>query len=381
MMRPSFTLHVRLTRRCNADCAYCSSRSDHKGYMTASEYRRSAEYILELLENPSFGGIHRNGQIHIQYIGGEILTIPKRQLREIVTVGREVFSGYFSHVVDGTQSNLVGPPDRISNLQALFGKRISTSIDSFGNKRTLNGSAELYRKTIRISLDSLKRRSFNPAAIVVVDQDSLPYLDSEIAVSEEAGRPMRLRPVFHGGSPISPAEPSAMAERFGKACSSWLMNSRISVDPFMQLLLLRLAEVDGGAGTQSSGCPFSDNCAHESLNLDPDGSLYVCLDMADAGLMPLGNALAREFDWGIHQGIAKRYGNLHPDCQACQWRVSCRGGCTMEAIQHSGQIDGKTPLCGTWQSCFSAIDDAIARHGPANVRAWSEGLVGMEGGI
>lgn len=380
-MAGSFTLHVRLTRRCNADCEYCSSRSDQKGYMTADEFRRSAEYILDLLRSPQFGGVHRNGQIHIQYVGGEILTIPKRALREIVSVGREVFSGYFSQVVDGTQSNLVGPPDRISNLQALFGNRISTSIDSFGNKRTINGSADLYRSFIHISLEQLKRRSFKPAAIVVVDKDSLPHLESEIAISEKVGRSMRLRPVFHGGSEVSPADSGEMAKTFGHACESWLMNGRISVDPFMQLLLLRLGEDDGQLSTESSGCPFSDNCAHESLNLDPDGSLYTCLDMADAGLMSLGNALTRQFDWDAHQGVANRQNNLHADCQQCQWKVSCRGGCTMEAIVHSGKINGKTPLCEVWKSCFTVIDAAIERHGATNVRSWSETLVGMEGGI
>lgn len=342
--------------------------------MDADSFRRAAEYIVEVVGDPRFGWTQPHGQIGIHYVGGEILTVPKLALRDIVMTGREVFSQHFADVTDGVQTNLIGPPARISNLQALFGKRISTSVDSFGSARTVKGSADLYRSTVAVSLNQLRRRNFTVPAIFVADTASLPNMHAEIELAEREGRSLRLRPVFQGGSQIRPAANDALASAFGIACRGWLMHGTVILEPFMQLLSLRLPQINGLVGEISSGCPFSNNCSRESLSLDADGSLHTCQDMCDAGLMPLGNALRKEFDWDAHALLASRNQRLPEDCRSCAWVDACRGGCTMEALSNSGRIDGKTPHCGVWKACFREIDAAVDEYGADAVAEWAREL-------
>ncbi len=371
-----FVLHVRLTRRCNADCVYCSSwREDAVGPMTLEEFRRSIDFIAEGVL-PAMGLGMGGGHVSIQYVGGEILTVPRDLLENCVLYARERLARLFEQVTDGAQTNMLGTACRVLALHDLFGERIGISVDSFGTQRRLAGSPRSYRKLLETGRrEALHRRGFSPPAVFVVDGEGLFHAFDEVERAERLGHDLTLRPVFKGSRHVRRPDAESIRAVYGAIFEAWVMNKRILVQPFHQLLSARLAthSGDGDLFRHTAGCPFQCDCAAASLDLEPDGGLYLCLDMADADRFRLGNALHREFDLDTWKVLARRRGRLDARCRSCRWLAECRGGCMSEGLAHSGDIYGVTDLCPVWEDLFRRFDQTIDTNGLDAVRAWTEG--------
>lgn len=370
-MGSHLTLHVRLIKGCNADCSYCSSwEEDPYKRMSAQQLEKALRFLMETVF-PQMGCAGPSSTVSVQYVGGEILLVPKNELRDCVYTARSVLSEAFGTVQDGAQSNLIGSERRIMELSTLFGGRLGTSVDGRGSQRTVKGSPDAYRRIVGKSRDALKRRRRqNPGAIFVVDGEGLSNVDFEIRSADEDGYPLVLRPVFQGGSDIDGASVDDLVECLGNGFDRWAMNSSVSVEPFTHLLGRRLSE-----NIMGTVCPFQRNCAEVSLDIEPDGTLYVCLDMADSGQFPLGNALKGEFDFNLWEKLRARKDNVDPTCRACPYFEACQGGCMSEGIHATGSIYGKTYLCPVWKRLFASCDRVIADHGPSEVSKWLRSLV------
>jgi len=367
-----FTLHIRMTKKCNADCSYCSSWQHQPiTYMGIQEFKDSIDYIIkDVLPLYGFDGVEESS-ISLQYVGGEIAIVPKKILYPCVFYARERFSSIFSSVTDGVQSNLIGSEKRINSISTLFGKRIGTSVDNLGHSRTVAGSPEKYREILEKNISLLNKRRIVPGRIFVVDGEGLKNVEYEISKANEGGYNLTLRPVFHGGREINVAPIEELCESFGKLFDDWVMKSNISIEPFHQLLNERLYEktLDNDLAFRF-GCPFQTDCATVSLNLEPDGDLFVCLDMADSNQNKLGNAINREFDSELWKKLNLRKEHLDSSCKSCAYLKSCQGGCMSEAIHSTKSIYGKTDLCPLWKTIFSKIDRVIDVEGVERVKNW-----------
>lgn len=409
-----FVLHARLTRGCNADCAYCSSGGGSKraaaggpsaaaggaATMSPEDFERSLLFVRDVLL-PRFGRGGGLGAGSIQYVGGEILMLPKERLRACVLAGRRILGPCFSDFTDGAQSNLAFPPERVLELNSLFSSRVSSSVDRRGGARTLAGSPDRYREAAAAGRKLLAvRRKAPPGLIFVVDREGVGRVEEEMSAAEAEGSALTLRAVFPGRSAVDPASVDDLRSAYASAFDRWLLRSKTSLWPHRQLLEARLAAAGGcgtgsgkdgaggedgacaqdgagktaGKGTDSTGCPFQDDCARSSLDLEPDGSLFVCLDMADCGHLPLGNALEGRFDEAAWAQASARESLLPAKCDPCPWRRECRGGCGAEALSHSGSLSDPTPLCPVWEGLFARIDAAIGTYGSEAIGDWLSSL-------
>lgn len=375
------TLHVRLTKRCNADCSYCSSWQDApRAYMPFEDFRRALAFVqaqvLPLMGFPAVEAGQRSPHVTVQYVGGEILTVPDAVLRRIVFHARDALSAQFEDVIDGVQSNLIASEAKVRRLHSLFGERLGTSVDHFTPQRTVAGSPAKYRDILARSRAQLKaRRGFVPPAIFVVDRQGLPHVAQEIALAEAQGYALTLRPAFDGGRTVDHALRDGIIAELSSLAEHWLMRGRVLVEPFYHLTASRLAHRSAGAVPAGMlACPFQKTCARVSLDLEPNGDLFVCLDMADSDQARLGNALTGDFDTDLWRSLAARAEHYDSSCRACTWLAECQGGCMSEALHHTGNPYGKTELCGLWKGIFAAADRAIDHHGGAAVRTWLSGL-------
>ena len=361
------TIHARLLKGCNADCSYCSSwEADPAVRMSPEDLARALSFVMEAIV-PVMVCAGQDSTVSIQYVGGEILLVPKLELREIVYSAREILQQHFGTVIDGVQSNLIASERKILDLDSLFNGRIGTSVDGRGSQRTVSGSPDAYRRIFERSRAILsQRRRRNPGAIFVVDSKGIPNLPSELDAASDRGHPLVLRPVFSGGRDIESASVSDLIDCMVSGFDRWAMTSRVAVEPFMHLLNKRLysGSVVGGV------CPFQRHCAQVSINIEPDGGLYTCLDMADSRQVPFGNALKGEFDKETWAALAARRDNIDPRCARCPFFDACQGGCMSEAIHHTGSIYGRLDLCAVWTALFKRIDTLVATHGRAEVAKW-----------
>lgn len=375
MKNDAFILHVRLTTKCNADCDYCSAYDPLAGAsMPVEDFKKSIIQIRDWISLYNLGGTRRN--ITVQYLGGEILTISKEKLEECVCFARKILSPLFGSFQDGAQTNLIGSWERVEFLSNLFTpSHIGTSVDSFTDQRKVAGSSQKYR-TIMLENQSKFKKNYGAyvPGIVVVDSIGLPYLKREISLAVERGYHLNIRTVFNGGKDISEAPTDKLIPIYTELFNEWILKQRIILQPFYQLLSSRLGETSHEKFSEfytfNTGCPFQHDCALKSMDLEPNGDIYVCQDMADSRQYKLGNALVGIFDEELFNKLVSRSDHLTYSCQVCEYKNSCQGGCMSEAIHHYGDLFAKTDYCGLWKALFAEIDRAIETHGPEKIAHW-----------
>lgn len=364
-----FTLHIRLTKNCNADCSYCSSRSENLDIMSRENFSRSINFLCtkvfpKIISNYS----QQDTFLTIQYVGGEIGIVPYEDLEWMVKHARTVFGKHFRTVVDGVQTNLISSRHTTQKLINLFGSRLGTSIDGQTGQRKLQGSAKKYNLIFEKNIEAVKREFNHPPSIYVLDKLGIKFLSNQIDYCLNEGVDLTLRPVFQGGSKVASCNVSEIETCLENLFKEWAMKMPISIQPFSHLLGARLQE-------DSSSCPFQSNCSRVSLDLEPNGDLYTCLDMADSDQFVLGNALAHDFNHEVWKQLAKRALKLPKDCTSCEYLDSCQGGCMSESIHHTESPYGKTYFCSIWKTLFSQIDELIAINGREEVKKWYKTIV------
>lgn len=365
-----FTFHFRLTDGCNASCTYCSADSHLSGQrMSVSDFKASCDFLRnEFLPKMSKA---KTKHLSIQYVGGEVLTIPFSELEECVTYARRVFSDFFLSVTDGVQSNLLSSPEKVEKLNELFGGNLGSSVDSYSNLRTFKGKSDGYR---RIFDNSVKKglSGIHPPSVFVLDKTGISNLYQQYTHAIENNYNLTVNPVFLGGNDVDKPTNDEAFDAYKEVFEDWFLRRDIIVQPLYQLLSKRVARkrLNIDSLRNNSGCPFQTNCANVSLNVEPDGNLYVCYDMADSDQYPLGNSIAKQFDWNTYDLLSSRTQKINSDCKACDYFVECQGGCMSKAITATGSVFGKTELCSVWFRLFRLFDEYIEENDIEEVHKW-----------
>lgn len=367
----TLTLHVRLTKHCNADCTYCSSyQTTPSRRMTYEEYRKSLEFLLNKILELGLGG--KRETLTIQFIGGELLTLSNEYLEKIAQIGREIFTPYFEVVKDGCQSNLIGSYSKVKKLAEIFNGNIGTSYDTYTEQRTVKGDSKKYKQIFMKNISQYKKESgTNIGGIIVLDSAMLPHIEAQISDLAKTNINITIRPVFNGGIAVDKLSSSDVGIGFLKAFETWFLKKNIIIEPFFSLLIKR---INKGDISNISGCPFQANCANVSLNLEPNGDIFVCQDMADSSEGCMGNALSNNWNNELFELYKNRPNNLKDECYSCDYFRECQGGCMKESIEQGHGAHGKTDYCDVWKSIFKSIDAGIEKHGVETVRSWANNI-------
>lgn len=372
----SFTFHVRVTKKCNADCSYCSSfERQFSELMSLENLEKSMNFISQFISKYSLGGVKK--AVTVQYVGGELLTLPVDYFRKFTQIIEDKLSHNFGEVIQSGQSNLIGSKDKIIELYHTLDGHIGSSLDISTAQRTIRKSSKKYDTIFIKNLDVVKKMTGKfPSSIIVIDEKMKPFLFDNIKFAEEKKMHLTLRPVFQGGMPVETLNENSLTDIYTSVFQHWFMKSNIAIEPLMGMVQKRLMKdkiYDDDFG-YISGCNFQHNCATSSINLEPDGTLYVCLDMADGKHYPIGNAIKEEIYEDTFNLLMSRTEKLNKDCLSCNYFSACQGGCMNEAIEQKNDVFGKTEYCSTWKVMFKLIDESIEKFGESNVKNWIKKL-------
>jgi radical SAM protein with 4Fe4S-binding SPASM domain len=366
----SFTLHVRVTKKCNADCSYCSSfEKNPNDLMSLSDLEKAMDFVKNKIYELNLGG--SRDQINVQYVGGELLSVPSDYLESFTQVVQKNLSPLFKNFKHGAQSNLIGSTRKIENLLSTFDNNVGTSFDSFTEQRTVKSNSKIYKTIFMKNLSFVKKsHGLNLSGIVVIDEKMAPHIKEEIEIANKNKRHIMLRPVFNGGSSVDKLSIEDLENIYENLFDDWILKQNIIIEPFFSYMQKRISNIQNKEIGGMSGCPSQHNCANVSMNLEPDGTLYVCLDTADSKVLPLGNAIKNEFDYELFSKIQDRSNHLSSSCLNCSYFNECQGGCMKEAIEHTDDMYGKTLYCGVWKKVFKKIDLSIQEHGIDRLQNW-----------
>lgn len=367
-----FILHIRLTKKCNADCSYCSSfEAKTSSLMSIDDANKSLDYIKELIQNLGLGGNKKS--ITVQYIGGEILTVPTNYLREFSELVKDELSPMFKDFRHGVQSNLISSTQKLDSLFEIFENNIGTSFDAHTEQRTVKKDSTKYNVIFLKNISHIKKKyGKNMSGVIVLDKKMGIHLSNEIELRNNKKQHITIRPVFNGGSSVDELSLEEILFYFNQSFDNWILKQNIIIEPFYSYLMKRIKNKKGLNFEDISGCPSQHNCAMVSLNLDPNGDLYICQDMADSKQYCIGNAINKTLDNELYERIKNRTFNLNSDCLSCDYFKECQGGCMSEAIHHKNDMYGKTSYCIVWKSLFSKIDKAIEQYGFNEIQKWLE---------
>lgn len=368
----TFTFHVRVTKKCNADCSYCSSfETKFSELMSLENLEKSMSFISKMIVDYNIGGLRNHATV--QYVGGELLTVPPVYFKKFTQIIENSLSPLFDNFVQSGQTNLIGSKEKIIELYHTLDGHIGSSLDISTTQRTIKGSSKKYDTIFLKNLTTVKKLTGKyPSSILVIDEKMKPFISDNIKFAEDKKMHLTLRPVFQGGIKIETVKDDSLTKIYENIFNDWFMKSNIAIEPLISMVEKRLLKDDifNENFSNISGCNFQHNCANSSLNLEPDGTLYVCLDMADGKHFPIGNAITGEIFKENFEKLLSRSEKLNKDCLNCDYFSACQGGCMNEAIEQSGDVFGKTEYCSTWKHLFKLIDDSINHHGANNVKKW-----------
>lgn len=372
----TFTFHIRVSKKCNADCSYCSSfESSFSDLMSVDDLHKSMNFISNLINKYSIGG-DRN-TISVQYVGGELLTIPVEYFRSFTGIVQDYLSPLFSNYIHNGQSNLIGSKDRIVELFHTLDGNVGSSLDISTQQRTVKKSSSKYQTIYLKNLNVVKKLTgYYPSSIIVIDEKIKATLFDNIKFAEERKMHLVLRPLFQGGVKVDTLTDDNISDIYEKVFNYWFLKSNIIIDPLYSMLQKRLLKdnINDENFHNISGCNFQHNCALSSLNLEPNGDLYICLDMADGKHYCIGNAIEGKFDDILFEKLISRSQFLDKNCLSCDYFSACQGGCMNESIEQGNGIFGKTEYCSSWKKIFNLIDEAIYKNNKDEIKLWLKSI-------
>lgn len=357
-----FTLHLRLTHACNAECSYCSSwQKDPDERMRPADLARCLDGLDQFW---ALAGIAPS-YLNVEYVGGEILLIPPSELAEMVSMVRDRF-GRRMIVRDGAQSNLIGSSSRLSQLSELFQGRVGTSIDHFSDQRQLPGKGSASERSGRYKTFFMQSSNHLKAigghatpGVITLDRHNLDKVCQEIEVACADQRDITFRPVFQGGCQIDSITDEDLGVALAEGFKHWMkLGMRMRIEPFVSLFRRRLTP-----NSASGFCAWQRDCAMKSLSIEPNGDFYVCQELADSDNFKLGNLINKEFKIELHQQLSRRIEMLDKGCFECPYFRSCQGGCMQQSVESGAGMYGKTQWCLAWKRLFASMDTAITEFG------------------
>lgn len=304
------TIYLKITSRCNIRCRHCFIKK-YDGDMSPEVISRTAKLF------PSSS---------IVFHGGEPTLMGTSYIEDAISA-----LGNRPYIL---QSNMIDfGPQWIPILKQYFGNRIGTSLDTSRMPYIDN-----WLSNVRRAADN----SIRVTAVVTITTDmTLRTLAGLLDRFEEAGgAAFRLQFVTPINTP--PVTTQGYVTFIKTFYERPLNENRRRIED--SIFLGSCNGINGG------------NCGRNLRTIDPDGTVYVCPDLAGQGLFPLGNILLDDAQALIGQEkmFFERERKLALECKEGCWR-QCRGGCLAAAYFHEGDYRAKDPYCESYRQIFSFV--------------------------
>lgn len=385
-----YTVIAKPTKACNADCSYCSSPPDDESSWDINTFASVWDRISPQLADGAFWIWH----------GGEPMLLGPDFFRECEAYVRSKGSS----INFSMQSNLLLYKSKRwkSVFQDIFKGSISSSFDPDEKSRTIQGSSEKYTRTFLDKIEEVINDGFRPLVIGTYSEETAPLAHTMYERSMAMGkRAFHLR--FNYQYPAGRASESGALispETYGNTLIQLYDRWIKDVPDFMITPLDQM--ISSVAGTDTARCPWTKECGGRFLEIEPNGDLYNCGDMADLGdpAYRFGNVIsgtinkskAAFFDDSNFDGLVKFVGHSdavehHPvetssysrelmttpavlrmqrrsydlpaDCLTCRHFEECEGGCMRDAALFDRGLGGKFYYCSSWKMVFDRIKRSI----------------------
>lgn len=375
------TVIIKPTKQCNADCSHCSSPKEfesNQNKITLEKFETICKKFKDYFNE------------HVDFIwhGGEPLLMGSEYYFEAYKIAKR----YIKQPEFSMQTNLLlYEKEKHKKLfKYIFNGNVATSYDFFSGFRTINKNTKTYDDLFFKKLQNYKNDSFEtPVVISIINKNSAKNAKEIFEIADgnfhirvnylytvgrakegrtnhnkevdENGKVVGFEDVFDPSYDLSATE---YADFLVEMTHLWLNSpSDTKVLPIFNLLQNYLKQDKGNVGL----CPWTDSCNGHFLGIEPNGDIYNCADFADIETLKFGNIFNEEASDILNSMASKLMHNrrhkLPDECNSCEYKYACNGGCMRDAILYEGDLYGKFFFCEAWKRTFRLFDEYKQKHG------------------
>jgi len=321
------TVVLSLASTCNINCTYCHNYTYFSTF--GREVVMSEEVLSRIISSYlSFAGINHQKRIQFVFSGGEPLSVGVKYFNRIIQIQNKFLKKTDIQVINSIQTNGTLIDQNWASYIKDNNFSIGISLDgpkSIHDKQRFNhkGKETLYR--VLESIQILQANDIPFGFLTVITKNSLNH-EEEIYLFLCGLNPTGLGflPCIDRGPVISPEE---YAEFIIRMFDLWFEdgNYQIPIREFKYLLLTML-----GVKNDPRLCDYFGDCPR-TINICPDGTIYVCDNYIGMKEGKLGNILDLDFVELVHSNEFQEFNraakNVPQKCRNCAYFVYCRGGC------------------------------------------------------
>lgn len=328
---------VQVTDTCNLGCSYCYIPS-----LNSKQLFRPDLFDLLACKLLAVNGLR---SVHIKLAGGEPLMAFNKWHASIVQL-KQMLGNRGVELQLRLITNLTTLTDAMINFIVTHSIAVSVSLDGLA---TYHDKNRIYAKTqkgtfqvIDKNIKRLQAAGITPSVMVTVTSEN--HLGIPDLVDYLVQNDITFRLADAKGGYIDPVEFLSAMEKVSDVLLAGVENGF----PVSRRVVVSDLRTNYASATP---CSMGKNAAAIYL----DGSVYFC--HTEFGRSePLGHLDEdRSLLDIIQKGREKHFG-LSDDCQQCEYRLICAGGCPLYRVK------GKSPMCHSYKKIIRQIFDLYARE-------------------
>lgn len=379
--RPFSVMTKPMGPRCNIACEYCYYLEKERLFPNEKKFRMPDDvletYIRQLIETSIEAGM---SEVPFAWQGGEPTMLGVDYFRRIVAL-QQKYAQPGVRITNAFQTNGILLDDEWGVFLREHGFLVGISIDGprkLHDRYRIDRAGRSTFDAVMRGIEVLQRNSVDHNALCTVHRANGGKGREVYAFLKSAGFEfIQFIPIVERVAGDELAGPPQSGQQRDARISEWSVAPRVYgkflCDVFdswfrrdIGKVFVQYFDVQLGLwmGRPSSLCVFAETCGSE-FALEHDGSLYSC----DHYVYPdyrLGNITQtplRELIWTDRQA---EFGNdkkakLTAQCQACQFRFACNGGCPKHRIGTADDGEsGHNYFCESYTMFFRHAGDRLA---------------------
>lgn len=324
-------LWLQVTDRCNLACDYC--------YIPSLYSRKTLRKDMFSLLFQHFKNIKGLETVHLKLAGGEPLMVFSLW-KEGVQWLRKQLENIGINLELRLITNLTRLNDEMINFFKQHEVIISVSVDGLEDshdkhRKQKNGTGSF--ATVMKNIERLREQEVSPSVMITVAGDN--YLGVPDLVEYLIEQDMTFRVSDAKGDYLTPAQ----FEQTMDAVNVLLDKAVDQGYPVSRRVVFSDLRTHGAASTP---CSMGSHAAAIYL----DGSVYFCHTEFQKG-KPLGHLSGESNLLNIIRSGKEKHFGLSDDCQQCQYRFVCAGGCPLY------RVNGKSVMCHVYKKVISQVFD------------------------
>lgn len=322
-------LWLQVTDSCNLACDYCYIPSLY------SDRTLRSDMFSQLFKH--FKDIKGLETVHLKLAGGEPLMVFSAWKEGVQWLRIQLES-----IGINLELRIITNLTRLTNEMISFFKHhkviISVSVDGLGSshdqhRKHKNGAGSF--ATVMTNIERLREREISPSVMITVADDN--YLGVPALVEYLIERDMTFRVSDAKGGYLTPAQ----FEQTMDTVNALLDKAVDKGYPVSRRVVFSDLRTHEAASTP---CSMGSHAAAIYL----DGSVYFCHTEFQKG-QPLGHLDGEQNLLSIIRSGKQKHFGLSDDCQQCQYRFVCAGGCPLYRVK------GKSPMCHVYKKIICQV--------------------------